>query len=287
MKLLLSFSFIFILVISLDVIQAEQNDCSKAQSLKIRSEFNRLYNNKEFQQAEKHLFKYISDCDKDLFSGAVPDQLVAWLYSDLMLVKQKVGDIKGCIEQGLLYNHRSSYGNETGELEKAKKAINYNLNNCRSDISSLIDLKFNSEPCTASGYPRAIKILNLPFDKEENIICLGITSGTTLTADEFAELPEDVDTKKFAPYVYLVKDLGNSKVAEKKMVFLDGDISEGSHCGELDIKATNHDGVTYIHLSGELSYCWPGSASFGYDSVYKLSGDGILELIHEVLVGMD
>lgn len=265
----------------------EQALCPTAQSQDARTKFKALYEQGKYAQAEAFLSAYIDQCSDGMYRDIEPVSLSYWMVSDLMIAQQKTGHLNECLSRGLAVIHKWGWGEEIEKERhgKAMSAVKLNVEKCRSRLPSLRGVQFSSRTCPIKRHEHAVAIPPSWGMSDVEGMCIYFYPGKRLTGQEYENMPEDADTKKYSPYLVLLKSNGKGGHVKKKLPFVKGNLSEGEGCGSLKLELGGSPENRVIFLSGVLNFCWPGNASWALDAIYKFEPDRAL-LANEVVVGI-
>ena len=265
----------------------EKAPCPAEQSQDERSKFKALYDKGKYAEAEAFLSAYIDACSEGMYRNIEPLSLNYWMVSDLMIAQEKTGHLSECLYRGLSVIHKWAWGEQIEKERngKAMSAVRFNMEKCRSGIPSLRGVKFSSIKCPVTGYEYAAAIPRSWGLTDVEGICVYLYPGKVLTEQEYESLPEGADTKINSPYLVLVKSDGKGGHLKQKLLFVNGNLSEGEGCGALKVGLGGNPKSRMILLSGLLNFCGPGNASWAVDAVYKLEPATAL-LATEVVVGI-
>lgn len=260
-----------------------EEECPSYISEEVRDEFRRDFENGEFAIAAEKVSEYVDKCTDGMHESIYPHTLHYWIVSDLMKAQFKLQRYESCIESALKVIHMWGWGDalEESRESEAMLSVKENLAMCRSAFLGISETDFLDDTCPLAGHGSAVKIPESWSGIEAQ--CVYVEDGNRLYNYDYDLISSD-DKSSLAPDLVFVYEERDGRVVEKRVEFTSGTLSRGHFCsgGALSLGGSGDNRL--LLLNAGVGYCWPGSAAFAVDEVYKLDSDYKVEGLGHVMV---
>ncbi|MEQ9322935.1 MAG: hypothetical protein RIF41_27465 [Polyangiaceae bacterium] len=182
----------------------------------------------------------------------------------LMGVELALGDLSACASRGL--EATNAYYRSPFVMVRNTPTGN-GLERIRQDCTSRWEKKYTRDPqerCSDAALRAGARCYTYSPGQV-------VSDGAELGADERRE-------RKLGPTLSSTSNTGGVTT----FTFADGFLGAPVHCGGELVGAWTDGGTTYLRIKGAFRYCWPGTAAWEVDAVYRTEG-GRAVLVDEIV----